>query len=44
MGLFLAQRLIVGMHEGRLEMRDRPGGGTVAELRLQLEENDGAAG
>lgn len=44
MGLFLAQRLIVGMHEGRLEMRDRPGGGTVAELRLQLEEDHGAAG
>jgi len=43
MGLFLAQRLIVGMHEGRLEMRDRPGGGTVAELRLQLEEDHVAA-
>lgn len=44
MGLFLAQRLIVGMHEGRLEMSDRPGGGTVAELRLPLEEDHGAAG
>jgi signal transduction histidine kinase len=43
MGLFLAQRLIVGMHEGRLEMRDRPGGGTVAELRLRLEEDHVAA-
>lgn len=44
MGLFLAQRLIVGMHDGRLEMRDRPGGGTVAELRLPLEEDHGATG
>jgi signal transduction histidine kinase len=44
MGLFLAQRLVVGMHDGRLEMRDRPGGGTVAELRLHLEEDHGATG
>jgi signal transduction histidine kinase len=44
MGLFLAQRLIVGMHDGRLEVTDRPGGGTVAEVRLRLREDHGATG
>ena len=40
MGLFLARQLIVGMHGGRLEMTDGPTGGTVAEVRLQLCEDD----
>jgi signal transduction histidine kinase len=42
MGLFLARRLVVGMHNGTVEMTDRAGGGTVAELRLRLEDDHGA--
>ena len=36
MGLFLARQLVVGLHGGRLAVRDREGGGTVAEIRLPL--------
>lgn len=40
MGLFLARQLVVGMHGGRLDVTDRPAGGTVAEVRLSLHESD----
>jgi signal transduction histidine kinase len=43
MGLFLARQLIVGMHGGRLEMTDGAAGGTVAEVRLRVLDNDGEA-
>lgn len=36
MGLFLARQLVVGLHGGRLTVRDREGGGTVAEITLPL--------
>lgn len=36
MGLFLARQLVVGLHGGRLAVRDREGGGTVAEIRLPV--------
>ncbi len=42
MGLFLARQLVVGLHEGRLSVRDRDGGGTVAEIRLPLWPGFGA--
>jgi signal transduction histidine kinase len=44
MGLFLARQLVVGMHGGVLDVRQRAGGGTVVEMRLSLvrnEEGDG---
>jgi len=34
MGLFLAHRLATGRYRGTLELAPRPGGGTVASLRL----------
>jgi len=34
-GLTLAQR-IIGLHQGRLRLRPRPGGGTIAEVCLPL--------
>jgi signal transduction histidine kinase len=43
MGLFLARQLVVEMHNGGLELGDREGGGTVAELRLPLAEDKGDA-
>jgi signal transduction histidine kinase len=36
MGLFLARQLVVDLHGGNLEVRDRTDGGTVAEVRLPL--------
>lgn len=36
MGLFLAQQLIEGLHSGSLELQERPGGGTIAVVRLPL--------
>lgn len=42
MGLFLTRQLIVGMHEGSLEVEDRDGGGTVALIRLPLESREAA--
>jgi signal transduction histidine kinase len=44
MGLFLARQLVVGMLGGALEIADRPGGGTVATIRLPVQierERDG---
>lgn len=38
MGLFLARQLLVVGHGGTLELGERPGGGTVAEVRLPLAE------
>ena len=38
MGLFLARQLVVGMHGGRLVMTDGPVDGTVAEVRLLLDD------
>lgn len=40
MGLFLAQQLVVGMHQGELELSDGDDGGTVAVIRLPLAIND----
>ena len=37
MGLFIARQLVESGHGGTLELRDAPGGGTVAEVRLPLE-------
>jgi signal transduction histidine kinase len=37
MGLFLARQLVETMNGGRLHVRDREGGGTVAEIRLPLD-------
>jgi signal transduction histidine kinase len=36
MGLFLTKQLIEGLHGGRLEIADRPGGGTEARICLPL--------
>lgn len=44
MGLFLARQLVVGMHDGGIELLPRDGGGTVARLTLPVvdgEANDG---
>jgi signal transduction histidine kinase len=42
MGLFLARQLVVEMHGGTLSVRDRDGGGTLAEMRLPIcGEGDG---
>jgi len=38
MGLYLAQQLIVAMHDGRLELQDRSGGGTVVTVELQAAQ------
>lgn len=35
MGLFIAQRLAVTRYDGRVELHDREGGGTVAEVHLR---------
>jgi signal transduction histidine kinase len=43
MGLFLARQLVVGMHDGGIELLPREGGGTVARLTLPLPEVDGEA-
>jgi signal transduction histidine kinase len=40
MGLFLARQLVVGMHDGRLSVTDRDGGGTEAEVRIPMAEDD----
>jgi signal transduction histidine kinase len=40
MGLFLARQLVVGMHDGRLAVTDRDGGGTEAEVRIPIAEVD----
>lgn len=39
MGLFLARQLLVVGHGGTLELGERPGVGTVAEVRLPLAES-----
>ncbi len=44
MGLFLARQLVVGLHGGRLDILDRPGGGTVATIRLPAAGEDGDGG
>ena len=41
MGLFLAYQLVVVLHGGRLEVEDRPTGGTRVRLDLPLEWRDG---
>lgn len=38
MGLFLAHHLVAGMNDGALELGDAAGGGTVARVRLPLED------
>jgi signal transduction histidine kinase len=38
MGLFLAKQLVEAGHGGLLTLADRPGGGTVAEVRIPLSE------
>ena len=38
MGLFLARQLVVGMHGGMLEVTDGEEGGTVATVRLPLDD------
>jgi signal transduction histidine kinase len=43
MGLFIARQLVESGHGGSLALRDAPGGGTVAEVRLPLEPAPGAA-
>lgn len=42
MGLFLAKRIASSRYGGRLELRDREGGGAVAELTLRDREDIGA--
>ncbi len=42
MGLFLARQLVVGMHDGSLEVTDREGGGTTVAVTLPLTETDAA--
>ncbi|MEE4271132.1 MAG: HAMP domain-containing sensor histidine kinase [Thermoanaerobaculales bacterium] len=44
MGLFLARQLVVGMHGGVLEVEDRPGGGTIAVVKLPLSTSEEAPG
>jgi signal transduction histidine kinase len=44
MGLFIARQLVESGHGGTLELRDAPGGGTVAEVRLPLEPAHDAPG
>ncbi|HSL18600.1 MAG TPA: ATP-binding protein [Methylomirabilota bacterium] len=38
MGLFLARQLVVGMHDGALELEDHPQGGTMATVKLPVAE------
>jgi signal transduction histidine kinase len=40
MGLFLARQLVAEMNRGRLEVQDRVGGGTLAEVRFSLVVDD----
>ena len=40
MGLFLARQLVVGMHQGELELVDGEEGGTTAVIRLPLATDD----
>ena len=40
MGLFLARQLVVGMHQGELELGDGEEGGTEAVIRLPLATGD----
>lgn len=42
MGLFLAQRLAAGRYDGRLELSERPAGGTRARLELGPRTEAGA--
>ncbi len=44
MGLFLARQLVVGMHQGELELGDGDGGGTTAVIRLPLAHADDRSG
>jgi len=40
MGLFLARQLVVGMHGGVLEVEDLEGGGTIAVVKLPIEDGN----